>query len=225
MSTPPASAPFRLPQLSRTKTRPQAEPHGWSNTLAQLAFLALVLLAMAGPWMTDQGNDALGRIREIGYAGVLLATAVAVRPWQHPERLLVVPLPLLVALGWCYFSLSWALYPAVGLRRLILTTMVLWSLFAQLREIGVQRSITILRAALVVVLVVNFLVVFFAPVVGVGGPNEADLAGDWRGMMGQKNWAGFTCAMTLILFAFDAGHVPVALRSSSTTATRRRPWG
>jgi O-antigen ligase len=213
MTTPPTSDPFRLPRLSRARTLSQGEPHRWSDLLAQLAFLVLVVLALGGPWMTDQGDAALGRIREIGYAAVLLATLVAVRPWRHPERLLVVPWPLLVALGWCYLSLSWAFYPAVGLRRLILTTIILWSLFAQLREIGLERAIVILRGALAVLLAVNFYVVIWLPVVGVGGAGEADLAGDWRGMMSQKNWAGFTCAMTLLLFAFDAGRVPVAIRA------------
>jgi len=212
MSLPPTVDPFRLPELSRAKARPRAEPRGWGHGLAQCGFLALIVLAIGGPWMTDQGGEALKQIREYGYVAVLLATLAAIRPWRHPERLVVVPWPLILALGWCYLSLSWALDPGIGLRRLILTTIVLWSLFAQLREIGLDRAIMILRVTLTILLVINFLVVLFAPAFGIHGPSEADLAGDWRGIMGQKNWAGFTCAITLLLFAFDAGRVPVASR-------------
>lgn len=208
-----ASEPFQLPRLSRIRTRPRNTAPRWSQVLAQLAFAMLVMLALGGPWMTDQGDDFLKLIREAGYASVFLFTLVAIRPSRNPERLLVVPWPLLLALGWCGLSLLWAVEPEVGLRRLVLTAIVLWSLFALVREVGLERSITILRVLLAVLLAINFIVALAYPAVGIhGASGEAELTGSWRGIMGQKNWAGLACAMTILVFTFDAARVPIAAR-------------
>jgi O-antigen ligase len=212
MAVSPASDPFRLPRLSRARKRPRDAAPGWSHALAQFAFILLVALAIGGPWMTDQGDDRLKLIREAGYASVLVLALVAIRPWRKPERLLVVPWPLLLGLGWCWLSLVWAIDPGVGLRRLVLTTIVLWSLFALIREIGVDRSVTILRALLALLLVANFIAVLAFPTLGIHPASDEGLGGDWRGIMGQKNWAGLACAVTVLLFAFDAARIHLAIR-------------
>jgi O-antigen ligase len=168
--------------------------------------------------MTDQGNNDLKVIREAGYVFVLAIALFAVRPWRHPERLLVVPWPLFLALGWCALSLSWAVEPGVGARRLALTAIVLWSVFALVREVQLDRAVTILRVILALLLIANFVVVLWYPSFGVHSANEADLAGDWRGVLGQKNFAGLTCAVTVLLFAFDADRVPVWVRLGFCTA-------
>lgn len=208
-----APEPFQLPRLSRARTRPRDTAPGWSQALAQTAFALLVILALAGPWMTDQGDDTLKLVREAGYASVFIFALVAVRPWRNPERLLVVPWPLLLALGWCALSLLWAIEPAVGLRRLVLTTIVLWSLFAVVREVGLERSITILRGLLALLLATNFVAALAFPAVGIhGASEEPGLIGAWRGIMGQKNWAGLACAMTILVFTFDAARVHIMVR-------------
>lgn len=213
MVEPAASEPFQLPRLSRARTRPRDTAPRWSQALAQIAFALLVTLALAGPWMTDQGDDTLKLIREAGYASVFIFSLVAVRPWRNPERLLVVPWPLLVALGWCALSLLWAIEPGVGLRRLALTAMVLWSVFATMREVGMERSIAILRLLLALLLVINFVVALAFPAVGIhGASEEPGLIGAWRGIMGQKNWAGLACAMTIIVFTFDAARIHMVTR-------------
>jgi O-antigen ligase len=212
MTGQPASDPFQLPRLSRARTRPREGGSRWSQTLAQVAFAALVILTIGNPWMTEQPDERLKLIREVGYVAILLLALVAMRPWRHPERLLVVPWPLLLALGWCWLSLVWAIEPGVGLRRLVLTSIVLWTLFALIRELGLERPLLIVQALLALLLVVNFTVVLADPTLGIHGKTEADLAGDWRGIMEQKNYAGFTSAMTVLLFAFDTGRWPMAAR-------------
>jgi O-antigen ligase len=207
-----SAEPFRLPRMSRAKTRAREVKPRWANMLSQIAFAALILLSLAGPWMTNQGDPGLSQLREVGYSTILLATLVAIAPWRHPERLLVVPWPLLAALGWCGLSLIWALEPGVGLRRVLLTAMVLWALFAQVREIGVERAVTILRGLLALLLIANFVAVLVYPAVGIHPASDQDLANNWRGVMGQKNWAGMTCALTVLIFAFDAAAIPIAVR-------------
>jgi len=212
MTGQPASDPFRLPRLSRAKTRPREAGARWSQLLAQFAFAALVILAIGNPWMTEQPDERLKLIREVGYIAIFLLTALAMRPWRHPERLLVVPWPLLLALGWCWLSLLWAVDPGAGLRRLALTTIVVWSLFALVRELGLERSITILQGAFGLLLVVNYAVVLAYPELGVQANEALAMKGYWRGVMEQKNFAGFACAITVLLFAFDTGRIPVAVR-------------
>ncbi|BCA63398.1 hypothetical protein HMP09_2632 [Sphingomonas sp. HMP9] len=212
MSLPNAEDRFRLPRLSRAKTRHRDDRPRWANTLAQFAFSALIVLAIAGPWMTNQGDETLSKVRELGYVAICILAASALRPWRNAERLLVVPWPLLLSLGYCALSLLWAIEPGLGARRLVLTAMVLWAVFALVRYIGPERSATILRALMALLLLVNFAVVFRFPAIGIHGLGEADLAGNWRGIMGQKNFAGFTCAMTIILFAFPVQKVAIAAR-------------
>lgn len=204
--------PFRLPRLSRTRTRHRETKPRWSEVLAQAGLFALMSLAACGPWMNEQGDSLLRQFREFGYIATFVAAVLAVRPWRHPERLLVVPWPLVVALAWCGLSLTWALEPAIGSRRLLLTIIVLWTLFALVRELGLERSTAILRSGLALLLLINFIAVLAWPSVGIHGANEADLANDWRGIMAQKNYAGLVSALTILVFTFNAATVQRAFR-------------
>lgn len=180
--------------------------------VAMVAMGGLLALTLLGPAMTilagtAEGAGNLGR--QAGYLLVFALAVVALRPLRHPERLLVVPWPLVVALAWCWLSLVWAIDPAVGVRRLILTTIVMWSTFSLVRQLGYERTLLMVRGALVLVLIANFATSLLFPVVGIHQIAEADgLAGDWRGMMAHKNIAGLACALTIILFAFDRRNLP-----------------
>ena len=206
--------------LARRRRKPlnarTAEGHGWTEWLATAAFAALLALTILGPSMTSENYGLQSQIRMAGYLLISLMSLVALEPWRRPERLLVVPWPLLVALGWCWLSLAWAIEPAVGLRRLVLTSLVLWSTFALVRRLDLERSVLLVRGILVITLLANFVVALTNPAVGVHPVNpggfESDLSGDWRGIMIQKNYAGLTCAMTILLFAFHAERVYLALR-------------
>jgi exopolysaccharide production protein ExoQ len=218
MTQPSASPGLRLPRRSRVAARLHDTSPAWSSHLASLTLLAMLALAILGPWMNINNEGLQSELRQLGYAVILVLTLITSRPWRHPERLLVVPWPLLLALGWCWLSLLWALDPLTGLRRLVLTTVVLWSLFALIRQLGSERVITILQIALVLTLIANYAAVLADPALGMESGRLADPAlntrGDavWRGIMGQKNWAGLTCAVTILLFAFYAGRVHVVGR-------------
>lgn len=205
METPAAPEAFRLARVSRARTVRRDKRPRWAEIAAQAAFVVLMLLCLSAPWVTDEVDPALTQIRQIGYLAVLVTTVASLRPWRNPQSLLVVPWPLLLALGWCWFSLTWALYPEAGLRRLVLTTIVAWSLLALVREIAVNRLINILHVVLALLLVANYLAVFLFPATGLD-PNVYDgVTNTWRGVMGQKNFVGFACAMTAIMFSIGAG--------------------
>ncbi|WP_380784397.1 O-antigen ligase family protein [Sphingomonas sp. R86520] len=168
--------------------------------------------------MTNEGSETLSRVRETSYFAVLLATLIAIRPWRKPDCVLLLPWPHVIALCWCALSLTWALEPGVGLRRLVLTAIVLWSLFALTRQLGLTRSVAIVRVMLIALLVVNYVAVLAYPAIGIDRSLEPGLTNTWRGIMSQKNFAGITCAMTVLLFAFDAASIRLPLRITAIAA-------
>ena len=180
--------------------------------VAMAGMVGLLALTLLGPAMTILGDNAEGAGnlgRQAGYLVVFALAVVAMRPVRHPERLAVVPWPLVVALGWCWLSLLWAVDPGVGVRRLILTSLVLWSVFALVRQLGYERTLLMVRCALILVLIANFATSLLLPTIGIHQPADADgLAGDWRGMMAHKNFAGLISALTIIVFAFDRRKLP-----------------
>lgn len=205
MDAPTASDQFRLARVSRARTVKRDKRPQWSELLSQAAFIVMMALTFSGPWTAGQADPALSEIRQAGYLGVFLASLLAIRPWRHPQNLLVVPWPLLLALGWCWFSLTWAMFPASGLRRIILTSIVAWSTFILVREIGFERLVTILRALLVALLIANYVAVLVYPEIGVDPQDFEGTINTWRGVMDQKNFVGFACAMTVIMFFFNTG--------------------
>lgn len=187
--------------------------------LAIAVMVGLLVLTLLGPAMTilggsDEGAGNVGR--QGGYLVVLVLTVVAMRPLRHPERLLVVPWPLVVALGWCWLSMAWSIDPGVGVRRLILTSIVLWSVFALVRQIGYERTLLIVRYVLIVLLIFNFAISLLFPTMGIHQitESESNLAGDWRGIMAHKNQAGLICALTIIVFCFDRRKLPYWVMSA-----------
>lgn len=202
---------LNLPRRSRAATRADGSSPGWSQHLARIAFVALVVLALLGPAMTTYNDSAQNTLRQVGYGIVLVLSLVALRPWSHPERLAGLPWPLLVVLAWCWLSVFWMIDPDVGIRRLILTTIVIWSLFALIRQLGAEQTVSILRIMLAIILAANFAAVFLYPEIGVHPANDS-LAGNWRGVMGHKNFAGVPCAAAILFFVFDASRVHRVLR-------------
>lgn len=157
--------------------------------------------------MTGEGSI----LRQLNYllAGGLILFAL--KPLENYQRLLAIPLPLLIGLGYCWLSLLWAIEPMIAVRRLLLTSVIMWIVFASLRQLKFGEVIFILRWATAIVLVVNYVTVFLFPAYGMHQGNafgEMSLAGDWRGILQHKNLAGVTCAFTLIIFAFDRGKLP-----------------
>jgi len=184
--------------------------------VAMAAMLGLLTLTLFGPAMTMLGDNESGSgnvLRQIGYVLVFALAVVAMRPLKHPERLAVVPWSFWLALAWCWLSLAWAIEPGVAVRRLVLTTIIIWSAFAIVRQMGIERTLLFVRGALAAMLIINFVTVLAFPDIGLHNANgdEAMLGGQWRGFMGHKNQAGLLCALTIVFFSFDRRKLPYAL--------------
>ncbi len=190
--------------------------------LVIIATALMFMMVIYGPFVAlglTEGPEARtgagSAIRQLGYLILTGIIFLALKPWENYRRLLAIPLPLCIGLAYCWVSLLWAIEPGVAFRRLVLVTMVMWTMFAAMRQLKFEEVLSLLRWSLFSLLVVNYLIVFLAPAYGIHDGNALDeysLAGDWRGVMQHKNFAGATCAVTMIAFGFDRGRIPRLLQ-------------
>ncbi|WP_336961743.1 O-antigen ligase family protein [Sphingobium aquiterrae] len=190
------------------------------------ALAAIFALSMLGPAMTYTGALGTGdgtQGRQIGFAAIFALIVVALRPIAFPRRLLVVPASILVALGWYWASVVWAINPEIALRRIVLTTIIIWSIFALVRNLGYTVSLNTVRVVMLLLLAANYGAVFFFPDVGMHPKSVSPGDGEiltrlWRGVMTHKNFAGAACAYTVLLFAFDRRKIPLWLSGAVVMA-------
>lgn len=190
----------------------------WRGLATAGALIALFYMVMVGlhPFTDPKTTGAIpGQgsgdvVQQLWYTAALVVVVAASQPFAYPRRLLVLPMPLVLALGWCALSLTWALAPEIGLRRLILTVMIIFILFRGVDQLGGARAAMAVRVALAGVLAFNYFAMVVSPV-AVHQNTElltTDLAGAWRGAFHHKNFAGPAAAGIVILFVFDARRVP-----------------
>lgn len=193
----PNEPPLRAPSLSADQ---------W--TVA--GFTALLVLVLAGPLMSGQGGDALNgegnALRQVSYLLVFAGLLAATLRTGGVDRALATSFPVNFLLLYCWLSLLWAINPGVGMRRAVLTTIIVYSIFVAVGALGAGRTLRVIRAVLSAVLVLNFATVVLAPHVGIhqfeaGG--DPGLIGDWRGFFPEKNLTGAVTAVTFMVLWFD----------------------
>lgn len=197
----------------------------WPNQrLMMIACAGFVALAILSPLMTVSSGPLTGEgstQRQLAYLLVFVVAVVGAKPQDDPTRLFAVPILVIATLGWCWLSLTWSIAPAIALRRLLLTSLVVWSVFLFVRNAGYALTATVLRWALVVTLIANYIVVFVDPSIGIQQNTSAlrfEQGNFWCGLMVHKNFAGAACALTVLLFIFDAKRIPIVLRLAIITA-------
>lgn len=186
--------------------------------IATIALLALVFLA---PLMTYNQLPLTGEgsaQRQLGYLLILGLALFGAQPAVAGWKLVPLPLPLLLALGWCWLSLAWAIDPSIGVRRLLLTTALIWTIFIVVRFAGYRATVDVLKYGLLAGLVLNYLFVFIDPATGIHLMKDSAmptaLIGNWRGFMVHKNFAGAACAITILVFLLDRDKLHWALRAA-----------
>jgi O-antigen ligase len=188
------------------------------------AFAAMLVMTMLGPLMTVSDLPGLGQnssTRQVLYVAIFAATLFAVRPLADIKRVLTIPLPLLIALGWCWLSLAWSLSIPISFGHIMLTSMVMWITCTSVRYLGFDDSVLVLRMILIVFVVVNFASVLLSPEFGIHQVNEPDdksLIGDWRGIMMHKNFLGAFASVTILSMAFDCNRFPMIVRVGVASA-------
>ncbi|MFZ3482959.1 O-antigen ligase family protein [Sphingomonas sp. 3-13AW] len=178
-------------------------------TFAIFLWLVLVGTAPLQEWAFQIPIGEGDAVNQILYVGVLLILLVGAGIPSKSE-LLCVPAALTLLLALCFLSVTWAIAPLISLRRVAQTAIVIWLVFRHVGDLGPARTLRLLRWAMILLLVINYLVVFYTPF-GVHGEvfgEQSSVVGDWRGIIPHKNVAGAACALTILLFLFDNKQFP-----------------
>lgn len=185
---------------------------GFTHTkLAGYSIMLLLVLVVAGPWISYKPAPFTGDgspLRQYSYLLVFGLTIYACRMRDYPLRFLAIPASLAIALAYCWVSLLWSDAAGIAVRRLTLTTILIWTIFTAVRLVGFEETLKNLRIVMLGVLVLNFLVAIGLPSIGThasGGfaeTTDENIIGSWRGIMVQKNFAGAFCAVTIFTYIF-----------------------
>lgn len=179
--------------------------------VAEAAFVALLLLVFVGthPFevrnattlMQEAGSGSLAR--QVGYLGVFFAVAIAAYDKHRLDAVAAIPLTLVLLLGWCFLSASWAHAPGVAVRRAGLEFVVVLSTMLSVNTIGPARALRLWRHVLAGVLIVNWISIPIIPqAIHLPGELDPSLVGDWRGLYFQKNITGAVCAISAMIFLY-----------------------
>jgi O-antigen ligase len=178
-------------------------------------FVVLTLMVIA-PIITANGPmSGTGNIfRQVSYAILFGVTLWAVGAFKQRSKLLTVPVTLVVTLAWCVISLTWAIDPVIGARRLLLTVMVIWTIFMVIDDCGYDRTIKTIMIFMTALLVANYVAIAVWPsaIHSLADSMDVGLVGDWRGLLPQKNFTGAICALTILTFTFGGQRMWLALR-------------
>jgi O-antigen ligase len=111
---------------------------------------------------------------------------------------------MILMLAWCWISSTWAVDFSIAIRRLTLTTITFWTLFLCVEHAGYERTIRMMRWLLLITLVIDYMNVMVSPLAIETASDAAEqaIAGSWRGIQAQKNFAGAVCAILILLYLF-----------------------
>lgn len=179
--------------------------------VARVSFAALLAMVIfwTGPNLdvATAGGSAGGEAtKQISYLCIFAIALVSSGVLQSAKEALVIPVSVMLVLAWCWLSISWAIEPSTGLRRVILTSIIIWILFSNIHTAGYRGARDTLRWVLAFSLLVDFAAVALLPraIHQFTNSGAEQLIGDWRGWFPHKNNAGAVCAITIIIFWFDA---------------------
>ncbi len=178
VKSPPASFLAQLQQHgpARTGSAIVRSRQDWALYLATGAFLVVVLVM---PFITYNDLPLTGEgssERQISYLLILGLAIYGARTTNARWKLMAMPVPILLALGWCWLSLTWAIAPEIGARRLLLTTVICWTTFLVVQQAGYRSTLDIVRSILVVALFANYAVVFLDPSMGIHMMKDSEMA-------------------------------------------------
>jgi exopolysaccharide production protein ExoQ len=120
--------------------------------------------------------------------------------------------PYILTIFWCLISASWAVEPAISIRRSIAMTMLLFTVSACVRGLGTNNTLRVVYtfAALLLISSLISVALSFMPIFSFArhpsNETDASLVGNWRGVMMHKNVAGAMMSYSTIVFLQFALH-------------------
>ena len=182
---------------------------GLARHLPNFCFSCFIFVAFVGfsPILTgtyegsaelaDTGDSLRQAVFAMTFALIAAAT-VLTSGWR---ALLKVPIAFVVLLLWCWASVTWAIDPAVSLRRVLFTTVVALSVVWSVNMLSVRQALSSLGWWLALIVLADWAVMpFVTMAVHQSDGLEPLLAGDWRGIHNHKNEAGALCVVATMMF-------------------------
>lgn len=188
---------------------------------AELLLVGLILLCVVGTApFSGGGRSGLdaemaegSALRQALYLVLFAGTALLGLIARVGVMRLLPPLPVLIFLFWAGLSVLWAIDPGISLRRFLLLSIVVITVFGLVRLVGPGRSLDLLRVSLTGVLLVNLISIPLIPQAVHMSGEALNTVGDWRGMFVHKNHAGAVTAFTALLLLQDTLNRPSLRRA------------
>jgi O-antigen ligase len=204
-------------QQSRSHGIPQATASGRVKMTVVLDIITtafFIYVFVGGQLFEDRSDEALAAsfatqgqgdvVRQIYYFSIFAVVATIAFRSQIVRKLGYYPMTINLMTAWCLVSIFGAIEPAISFRRLVLSSIVVYTTFNLFICVGVRRSLELLRYTLAFLIAASLVSVFIVPG-AVHPPNESDkaLVGAWKGLFFHKNIAAAMAANAIILFAFS----------------------
>jgi O-antigen ligase len=190
------------------------------GTTAQITLLALIGLVIIGLDPLGQRIKTLPAtgegdlMRQLSYVLIFGFAVITTKGMPQFRQFIAVPLSILSIILLCWISLFWAIEPSIAIRRLILTTMIIWIIFKSVEQGGYEITVSTIRTIFLITLVLNYASILITPAAIHLEEDLIDpgLIGTWRGILPQKNFTGAVCALTILIFTFDAKRIKTVVR-------------
>lgn len=179
-----------------------------ADAWAAAGFVALVVLVILGPILTTMSGDLSGEgnpLRQVSYLLTFALLAAAGLRFAALTPAFTLSTPMNVLLLWCWTSMAWAIAPGIGIRRLVLTCVIIYSVFIAVECLGRDRTRRYLTTLLIATFFLNLAAAIAIPGIGVHqyeAGRDAALVGNWRGIFPEKNLAGAVTAVTFLMIFF-----------------------
>jgi O-antigen ligase len=174
----------------------------------------MIYVFVGGQLFEDRSEEALAAsfasqgqgdvFRQIYYFTIFVIVAAICFRSNIIAKLRYYPMSINLMTLWCLVSVAGAIEPAISFRRLVLSSIVVYTTFNLFICVGVVRSLELLRYTLAFLITASLVSVFIVPG-AVHPPNESDkaLIGAWKGMFFHKNIAASMAANAIIVFVFS----------------------
>lgn len=194
--------------MTQGEAAPKRYPLAEGETWAGAGFALLIVLVILGPILSEFGGALAGDgnpLRQVTYILAFLVLVAAALHTGKATAAFTTSAPVNLLLLWCWASLTWAIDPGVAARRLILTCVIIFSVFIAVECLGRERARGYVITLFLLTFTLNLAVVLAAPGIGIhqfepGG--DPGLIGDWRGIFPEKNLTGAVTAVTALMIFF-----------------------
>lgn len=155
-------------------------------------------IALAHATYTGEG-DSSRQVFYIALAGITAGLAFYSRGFSFVTR---YPVSMMLFMGWCFMSVTWAIDPSIALRRSVLGVIFILITLNFVIVLETNRVFRILHFTLALLVVGSLIGVFVIPGYARHPAAEIDpaLAGAWKGAFPHKNIAAMVATVGFILF-------------------------